>query len=425
LREVEGVEESNRKTTAVESWRNMELLSAVTGTNWTDLEASKDKSEAEKEEVKQRRAKLDRQLLDVLLAENLVVLTGLGTSLCIKDSEGKRLAPSMADLWESAAELPSGDENDPVVRIDDIKSTVGYVTPAEGDNIELLLSRCQMMERLQPNPKGVIARFINNTEVMIAKMCRLPRGNESLAIHEMFLRKVARRSPRLPRMRLFTTNYDLCFESAASRARFVVTDGFSHTQPQEFDGTHFDYDFVRRHQDREVPDYIPNVFHLYKLHGSLDWKAAGLQIIKTAERPLIIYPRDSKFEASYDQPFLEMMSRLQIALRQPNTGLLVIGFGFNDHHIAQPILSAMESNVGLKAVGVSPDLKERSGLETPAPPATNSAISRIASLIRAGDWRLSLLAASFEELTAQLPDLVAGTEEEQHSERVRNTRGGR
>ena len=50
------------------------------------------------------------------------------------------------------------------------------------------------------------------------------------------------------------------------------------------------------------------------------------------------YPRYSKFESSFDQPFIELMSRFQLSLREPNTGLIVVGFGFNDHHMAEPIM---------------------------------------------------------------------------------------
>lgn len=187
--------------------------------------------------------------------------------------------------------------------------------------------------------------------------------------------------------------------------------------PQEFDGGYFGYDLVKRREDREVPDYITNVFHLYKLHGSVDWCRVDSQIQKAAkpDKPLIIYPRESKFELSYDQPFLELMSRLQMALRQANTGLLVIGFGFNDQHIAQPVLAAMKSNVGLKAMIVSPGLEK----------AGNPIINEMAMLVRDGDPRLALLETAFENLVPEIPDLVAATEEEQHMERLRNLGGAK
>jgi hypothetical protein len=86
-----------------------------------------------------------------------------------------------------------------------------------------------------------------------------------------------------------------------------------------------------------------------------------------------------------------------------------LGFGFNDRHISQPVLSAIRSNVGLKAIIVDPTLEK----------STAEPIVQIKSLIGQGDWRLTLIAAKFEELVPILPDLVAETEEEQHRNRIR------
>jgi hypothetical protein len=167
---------------------------------------------------------------------------------------------------------------------------------------------------------------------------------------------------------------------------------------------------VRRHEDREIPDYIPNVFHLYKIHGSTDWEQSGGKIVKNprAAKPLIIYPRVGKFETSYSQPFFEMISRFQTALRQPNTGLLIIGFGFADDHISQPVLSAIDANVSLKVLVIDPAAKT----------SKRRAMKHMESLISQGDWRLTLATATFQELVTVLPDLVAETEQEQHRARV-------
>jgi hypothetical protein len=193
-----------------------------------------------------------------------------------------------------------------------------------------------------------------------------------------------------------------------------VVDGFSHTQPQEFDGTHFTYDFVRRESEREAPDYIANVIHLYKLHGSVDWEIRDGQVVKAENpaKPLIIYPRITKFELSYDQPYLELMSRFQSALRLPNTGVLVIGFGFNDAHIAQPLMAAISANIHLKGIIVDPaaENSKKSDLQT------------IEKLIKAGDWRLALAATSFESFVPIVPDLASETEEEQHRKRMSSAR---
>jgi hypothetical protein len=86
------------------------------------------------------------------------------------------------------------------------------------------------------------------------------------------------------------------------------------------------------------------------LHGSLNWTK---EIVKGKEKiiqkdntdnPLIIYPASEKYESSYEQPFFEMMSRFQQALRKEETLLIVIGFGFQDKHIKNVIVEAVEQN---------------------------------------------------------------------------------
>jgi hypothetical protein len=370
-----------------QSPKHPRLLASRLGANWQEIKPQANSSEA-----------CQQLLCDIALSPNLIVLCGLGSSLYVNVS-GRRLAPTMGDLWSDVSADPD---------FPDTREKVHFSTNDE--NIERFLSQCQLSMALQPDDNT--RKFIQRAERMIVNRCRFVTSNVDLARHEMFLRKIARRSTRLPRLKLFTTNYDLAFEAAASRIGFITVDGFSHTLPSTFDGSNFNFDFVRRADEREGPEYIPNVFHLYKIHGSVDWELKNERVIRVEdpEIPLIIYPRNSKFESSYNPPFLEMMSRLQIALRQPNTGLLIIGFGFNDQHISQPILAAIRSNVGLKAAFVSPLISKEA--------QTNRHLSTIEQLILAGDDRLNLLEMSFEEMVSQLPDLVAKTEEEDHFRRL-------
>lgn len=154
---------------------------------------------------------------------------------------------------------------------------------------------------------------------------------------------------------------------------------------------------------------------LYKIHGSVDWvlddREAQIRREASPLKPHLIYPRHTKYQSSYDQPFLEMMSRLQIALRQPNTGLLIMGFGFNDFHITQPLMAAVNSNASLKCMVVSPSLERDAD--------DHDCIAKLASLIKHGDLRISLLASTFENFVPIVPDLVAKTEDEEHRARVK------
>src|SRR5579859_6020669 len=197
----------------------MKYLSASTE-KWIDTAQAQSPTSDDKQAQDRDAKKLEQMLSDILLSENLVVLAGLGTSMCATDANNKRVSPTMSEIWTAAA----GQEG---LDINEIKRAVRYVTPSDGDNIELLLSRCQLAQTIQE--AELIGHFIKRTEDLIVKMCGFVKDGTDLSTHSTFLRKVARRSPRKPRMKLFTTNYDLCFEAAATKARFVVIDGFSHS----------------------------------------------------------------------------------------------------------------------------------------------------------------------------------------------------
>lgn len=383
----------------------MRLLTSFTKGQWADLLPDDDEETSGCEE------QLRHALTDFFRSQNLVVLTGLGTSLCIKNSEGEQVAPTMRTLWDAIEERATSEAFQEVC---ELVRHPKETDPDTGDeeyvaDIELLLSKCLVRQEYRSSLK--VRQFIRKAEAVIVELCDFLDEDASLEVHEAFLRRVGRRPTRHPRTKLFTTNYDSAFETAASRIHFTVVDGFSHTIPQEFDSSYFSYDLVRRDDDGSTPNYIPNVFHLYKLHGSIDWQQEGNRIVKqsTPKKPVLIYPRHSKFELSYESPFLDLISRFQAALRQTETSLLVVGFGFNDKHLTQPILSAIKSNVGLRTFVVSPSLED----------SGNEAIETVESLIANGDTRLGLLAGTFEQFVPYLPDLVSETEEERHRKRIR------
>lgn len=384
----------------------MKVLSSATGSAWVTLSnpgvASEHVQDIEESTSRSAhvRENLVADLTGLLYSEHLVVLTGLGTSLCVQTEQGERAAPTMWDLW-TAAESSNADE------FALVQKQVNFPEAAVG-NLELLLSHCQLSQSLRPDP--TVGAFLERTEQLIVKRCRFLESKKRLPVHEAFLRKCARRSTRQSRLKLFTTNYDTCFETAATNTRFVVVDGFSHTVPQTFDGGYFALDLVRRGPNGGVPDYVPNVFHLYKLHGSVDWELVEGDVVRnpTSSRPLLVYPQYGKFESSYSQPFIELMSRYQFELRQENVGIVVIGMGFNDYHISQPLMAAIRSNVACKLVVIDPSLED----------SENSCVVELKSLIRGGDSRLTLLSGKFEDFVPLLPDLVAQTETERHAERV-------
>lgn len=171
------------------------------------------------------------------------------------------------------------------------------------------------------------------------------------------------------------------------------------------------------------------------MHGSADWRRIGGDVMRSRDneigRPVLIYPRSSKYQEAFDPPYLDMMSAFQAALREPDTALVVAGFGFNDDHISRPILAALESNLSLRLVICDPGfIQSENDLrgvaqEQPAHAApvgnahSNSFLEKIRSLAMQGDQRVHLLNGRFEDLADALPDLIGETDRERHVERVK------
>lgn len=375
------------------------------------------------------KAEAKRALSDIMRCSNLIVLAGLGTSLCVQPASANGpKAPTMADLWQQIsikqdAAAVAVNPNGP--NFQELLALVGH-SPAKKD-IEALMSRCRLAESfLTGAQKEEVVKFVLLAEAHIISATNFVVTNHPLPVHAEFLRRAARRPQRKSRMKVFTTNYDRCYEEAGRQGRYVVVDGFSHTVPPTFDAIHFSYETVRRLGDTESFDPIPNCFHLYKLHGSVDWQRQDPsgEITKwtSGGKPVLIYPRNSKYELAFEQPYLEMIGAFQTAVREPDIGLLVVGFGFNDNHLAEPIMSAIRSNLSMKIVVVSPGLAPwnngtNQGL---GECVSNKYLAQLKSLAASGDARITLLNCGFEEMVPFVPDLAAETDLERHIARLRN-----
>ena len=202
--------------------------------------------------------------------------------------------------------------------------------------------------------------IVNIIKQIIINNCTIIMPED--APHKEFLKRITARKLKHNRLKLFTTNYDMLFEQAANECGFTMIDGFTFTFPRVFNGNNYDYDIVIRKNSRIAAqeNYASKVFHLYKLHGSLDWvrDSESDQIRKcdfaNNKKPVMIFPSSIKYEASYEQPFFEMLSRFQTELRMDNALLIIIGYSFGDKHINSMIFEALELNHSLQLVIVDP-----------------------------------------------------------------------
>lgn len=359
--------------------------------------------------AKNAKDELKAFLLSSLQMQHVVVLAGSGTSLGPVTK-----GPSMWVLWDYCVNSNPG-TGSAARKIADaaakVIAEIGFDPAVEKENIEALLSHCEAFLQVKENTD--VAKFITASKKVILRKCSefidLADTNQ-LTAHRTFLHRLSRRRVRDSRLKLFTTNYDLCFETAAGRQGLVVLDGFSFTQPRHFDPRFFLYDIVRRPTTGdEIGTPLEGVFHIYKLHGSVNWSRTGdgeIEVVAkpTPESACLIYPAKGKYQQSFVQPHLELLSQYFSVLREPNTCLIVTGVGFNDDHLSEPILAAVRTNPHLRLIIVNPSADD----VTARPKEKNKYWDALFSLAKQGEdvW---LINATFGDFAEMIPDLKSLT----------------
>ncbi|MEW9584680.1 SIR2 family protein [Paraburkholderia sp. DGU8] len=381
-------------------------LKSATGREGDDLTGE------DREALTTNRTLLVDALTNGLQMPNPLVLAGSGTSL-----KGGVNGPSMGDLWAATMCVPGGPQNMLSEEADAICHKVGF-TPGEA-NIEHFLSRCDAYLSLYNDAN--LVDFVVRCKKTILRLCSDFIENAKLSSHELFLRKVARRRTRDARLKVYTTNYDLCFEVAASNLGMVVVDGFSYGRHRRFDPSYFQYDFVRRKDDSQ--EFLEGVIHLAKLHGSVSWERdANGRIYESSApdpaRACLIYPTKGKYQQAFVQPHLELLSRFLDDLRRPNTCVVVSGFGFNDDHLSEPLVSSIKSNSSLTVF-----IADFCAVDhTDSDYMGENYWHQLSDLSKKG-LPVYFVNASFQDFVTLIPDLKALTPAEQMANAIGRARG--
>jgi hypothetical protein len=189
----------------------------------------------------------------------------------------------------------------------------------------------------------------------LACACKLPlAGKESgHASYKILVRKLLTRPLNLKRVNVFTLNYDTLVEQAADAEGVVLLDGFVGTQRRVFRPESYEQDLYFPAETTEGRVHrFDRVLHLYKLHGSITWRANqptienpyGVQaepFDPAGSKPLLIYPTPAKYGETLGLPYSELFRRFAAALVRPQSVLFVIGYGFGDEHVNAIIRQAL------------------------------------------------------------------------------------
>lgn len=147
------------------------------------------------------------------------------------------------------------------------------------------------------------------------------------------------------------------------------------------------------------------------MHGSVNWTRERGRVKKvdykaTIDEPVFIYPSSSKYQTSYDSPYLDMMSSFLNSLQQPKTALLCLGFGFNDKHINNAVTMALRTNAEFNILIATKDPFNEQG-------SFNKEIrDLLTSAINQGDRRIAIIDGTFEQFSNLLLERRKETPEE-------------
>ncbi|MEK6153895.1 SIR2 family protein [Flavobacteriaceae bacterium 3-367] len=151
--------------------------------------------------------------------------------------------------------------------------------------------------------------------------------------------------PTDQKVSIVTTNYDRLAEYAASAAGAFICTGFTQNYFGAFSNS------IHQNNLKVLRGFSGQV-NIWKVHGSLDWfqtkneesKHLPLrQKIPKAMKPSIVTPGLSKYLETHLEPYRTILSQADIELENAN-GFLCIGYGFNDSHVQQKLITQIKAN---------------------------------------------------------------------------------
>lgn len=167
-------------------------------------------------------------------------------------------------------------------------------------------------------------------------------------IVDLLNRANSRQVPRTAN--IFTTNYDLYIEMAVNKIqhhnRFVFNDGANGYFERILDSTNYNRVVAYKGLNDNYISEIPSI-NLIKSHGSVNWKRVEDNVIvldKVCDMPMVVPPTGYESQETFlNNYFHDMLRVFQLELDKPQSVLLVIGFSFQDQHIARMINRALQN----------------------------------------------------------------------------------
>lgn len=158
-------------------------------------------------------------------------------------------------------------------------------------------------------------------------------------------------SRQVPRsVNLFTTNYDLFIEKTVDQLsienRFVFNDGANGYFKRYIDSLNYNRVVSYKGLNDNYINEIPSI-NLIKPHGSVNWKQENDRILvnnDVVDDCVVVKPTGIEGQETFlNNYFHDMLRMFQLELDKPQSVLFVIGFSFQDKHIAKMFKRALQN----------------------------------------------------------------------------------
>jgi hypothetical protein len=294
-------------------------------------------------------AEIKERVVQWLTGSDTCFLIGAGCSRCA----GK---PLIGELTEKVL---ANVDSKIKAEFDGLKGT-GTRPPTIEDLINYLVRYQYILQTVQNTDKYTLQpSWINDSLEAIKEQIvnHIADAWTDSTVHARFLQRIASKWSKSARD-IFTLNYDTLIEATLDKLRYQYVDGFRGSRLGWFDPTIFE----------EASTCAPN-FRIHKLHGSINWlredtghvRRSVISSIDDIRETVVVYPSEQKYLQTQFGVYETLMSRFRARLRAPsvNNCLVILGYSFNDEHINEAIVDAINatgSNLTVIAF-VGPDAK--------------------------------------------------------------------
>lgn len=284
-----------------------------------------------------------RGIQQILISDKkrLGFLLGGGTSLA-KKNDLSLTVPGISELTNYIVEEITKENETYGNVLREIKDELGE----QNYNIETILSNLEQKFQIIGNSKlnsidrkgfhSLIIELKRKIREKISVHKSAKNENIEALVQTDFAEWIKQADRKFP-IEIFTTNYDYLLELGLECKNVPYYDGFSGSyQPFFFSSSIEDFSF------------LPQLTKLWKIHGSLGWHfdEVSKKILRreSDDDDILIYPSMLKYRDSKKQPYISLMDRLSCFLKQDDSVLITCGYSFNDEHINERIISALNTN---------------------------------------------------------------------------------